>query len=226
MAIFGTTIERTSTRFQHPGASEPVAAGMPTHEPRGGAEARTSAAVALDWTAIYARLKRDPNDAAAFAALAGQVRRWAERQIRSVSPLLEAHREDVVADTCAAALIGIDAAYGCETFPGFVYGHYLNARRRALQHLQRPVVPLGAYDPPAPANRGLSSDELALLERCLGELPRRERCAVELRYFDGASAREIGSVLSVTEGNARRLVFNGLARLRRTWPRSGASPRP
>jgi RNA polymerase sigma factor (sigma-70 family) len=175
---------------------------------------------ASDWVAIYARLRHDPNDEEAFAALARRVVRWAAREL--TSPAERAEREDVVADTCAAVVLGLDRAHGAATFAGFVYGHYLNARRQALRECQRPVEPYGTHDPPAPVAEGPSPDECALLARCLGALPRRERRAVELRYFAEATTAEIAAALDVSEANARRIVFNGLARLRHSaqgaWP--------
>jgi RNA polymerase sigma factor (sigma-70 family) len=175
----------------------------------------------LGWDEIYRRLERNPDDWAAFTALERRVARWADRQLRSPAAL-RAQRDDVVADTCAAAVLGIARAYGAETFQGFVYGHYLNARRRALAEARQPVVPFGDLDSPGSIDSGPSTDELALLQRCLAELPQRERRAIELRYFANASSQEIATVLSVTEVNARRIVFNGLDRLRRSasraWP--------
>jgi RNA polymerase sigma factor (sigma-70 family) len=56
---------------------------------------------------------------------------------------------------------------------------------------------------------------LALLSQCLGTLPQRERRAVELRFFQQASLAEMATALGVPEGNARRIVLNGLALLRR-----------
>jgi RNA polymerase sigma factor (sigma-70 family) len=55
---------------------------------------------------------------------------------------------------------------------------------------------------------------LRLLRRALNELPDRERRAVELRYFEQMPALRIAVELGVTEGNARRVVFNGIQHLR------------
>jgi RNA polymerase sigma factor (sigma-70 family) len=175
----------------------------------------------LDWAALYAELRHDPNNAVAFGALARRVARWAERQL--TSPACRPEREDVVAETCAAVVLALDEAHGPGTFAGFVYGHYQNARRRALQNARQPVVPLGDIDLPDAAPEGPTADEPDLLARCLAELVPRERRAVELRYFEDASAMEMAEALGVTETNARQLVFCGLARLRHSarlaWPR-------
>jgi len=167
------------------------------------------------WAEIYWRLATDRNDSRAFAALKRRVAGWAARQL-AYSPALRAQCDDIVAETCSAAVVGLVRAYGADTFAGFVYGHYLNARRRALQNARQPVVLLGDIDPPAPVESEPSGDELALLEDCLAGLLPRERRAVELRYLKDTSVAEIASALGVTEGNARRIVFNGLTRLRRS----------
>jgi RNA polymerase sigma factor (sigma-70 family) len=171
------------------------------------------------WNVLYERLRENPNDALAFAALAGRVRGWT--QMHLAEPGASRYGDDIVADTCSAVIIGIDDAYGAETFPSFVYGHYRNARRRLLQEC-RFAVPLGDLDLPDIAASHPTPDELSLLERCLADLPPRERRAVELRYFSHASTREIADALGVTVVNARQIVFSGLTRLRRNarrvWP--------
>ena len=168
---------------------------------------------------LYDRLRHDPNDALAFAALASRVRGWA--RTHRAEPGGSHYFDDIVADTCSAAIVGIAEAYGAETFPAFVYGHYRNARRRLLQGC-RFAVPLGDLDLPDSASSRPAPDELSLLERCLAQLPPRERQAVELRYLGHASTREIADALGVTVVNARQIVFSGLTRLRRNarraWP--------
>jgi DNA-directed RNA polymerase specialized sigma24 family protein len=182
-------------------------------------------AAPLGWEEIYHRLQRDPNDAPAFAALERRVARWAGQQL-SGRVRLSVDRADVVADTCSAVVLGLARAYGPETFAGFVYGHYLNVRRRALLALREPVCPLGDLEPAMPVEYGPLVDELGMIARCLAELPTRERVAVEMRYFSNASARQIAEKLGVTEGNARRIVHNGLTRMRQTVQRrSPAAPR-
>jgi RNA polymerase sigma factor (sigma-70 family) len=173
----------------------------------------------IDWLTIYRRLREDPNDAAAFTALSSRVERWIRAQLWD--PTLSLYREDVLADACSSVLVGIDEAYGAETFSSFVYGHYLNARRRALQG-RGPVIPLGDIDLPDSPESPPTPDEVDLLQRCLAVLPPRERRAVELRYLGDATTREIAEALGVTNVNARQIVFSGLARLRRSarraWP--------
>ena len=175
----------------------------------------------LSWDELYVRLYRDPEDSVAFAALVRRVTRWADRQLRTPTVLRELS-EDVIAETCSAVVLNLQRAYGAETFAGFVFGQFLTARRRYLRFLRLECVAIDDMQIAEIDEHGPTTDELALLERCMLELQPRERRAVELRYFGDASSREIADALDVSETNARRIVFNGLAHLRksahRQWP--------
>jgi RNA polymerase sigma factor (sigma-70 family) len=66
----------------------------------------------------------------------------------------------------------------------------------------------------------LDEQDLEWLRRALHALPERERRAVALRYLEELSSSQIAVALGVSEVNARRVVFNGLAHLRqrrRAW---------
>jgi RNA polymerase sigma factor (sigma-70 family) len=168
----------------------------------------------MDWESIYLRLTRDGEDTLAWHALARRIECWARAVFRGRGHSVV---EDVVAETCASVALGIAGARGPETFSGFVYGHFLNVRRRALradsfsqsyQSLDGIEIPAeGPSDDPDP-------DAIALLRRALACLPERERRAVTLRYFNELPSACIAAELGVTHGNARRIVFNGLRRLR------------
>jgi RNA polymerase sigma factor (sigma-70 family) len=168
----------------------------------------------MDWEFIYQRLTRDCEDALAWRALERRVESWARAVFRGRGHSVV---EDVVAETCASVALGMAAARGPETFSGFVYGHFLNVRRRALRadwltqsskSLEDIDIAAGAAeDEPDP-------DAIARLRRALGDLPARERRAVTLRYFHELPSASIAAELGVTTGNARRIVFNGLRRLR------------
>jgi RNA polymerase sigma factor (sigma-70 family) len=54
-----------------------------------------------------------------------------------------------------------------------------------------------------------------VLGNCLERLPERDRRAVELRYFQDARTEHIARELQVSPVNARRIVFNGVNRLRK-----------
>jgi RNA polymerase sigma factor (sigma-70 family) len=183
----------------------------------------------VEWPDIYARLRRDREDAPAWEALERGVRGWAR-------PDLWDHGwhvvGDVVADTCSAVVVTLEAAHGGETFVGFVRGHYLNARRRAFRDRRRPEVPLAPDgDLPVPAPESWPAEEqLRALKRCLSTLSPREQVAVRLRHFEGRTSAEMATVLGVTEGNARRILCLGVARLRRclqdTAPAGRTLPAP
>jgi RNA polymerase sigma factor (sigma-70 family) len=163
------------------------------------------------WDEIYWWMRADRNSRAAWYALDCRVRGWAWRDLAGRG----AHvAEDAVADTCARVVLHFDRARGADTFQGFVYGQYLNARRRALQELSAAGAPLGAIDPPAPPADDPDEAALAVLACCLAALPARERRALKLRYFDELSMAAIGSALGVTEDNARQILLRARRRLR------------
>jgi RNA polymerase sigma factor (sigma-70 family) len=168
----------------------------------------------MDWHEIYTRLTHDDDDVGAWASLEQRVRGWA-------GPEFARHGwhtvEDVVADTCSALALSLTRARGPETFAGFTFGCYLNARRRAFRARSEPswngLDGLLATVPQE--DHVAEEDDLEHLHGALDRLPHRERQAVFLRYFEELSAAGIASRLGVTETNARRIVCNGLARLRR-----------
>jgi RNA polymerase sigma factor (sigma-70 family) len=169
------------------------------------------------WPGLYARLKSNPEDTAAYGELGATVDTWARTEFSQ-----QADRDDVVAETCSAVVLGIDKAYGAATFEGYVRGHYFNARRRAHQRVQRSTISLGEVELVDAPSDELAPDERDLLERCLAELPPLQKVAVEMRYLAGASSVAIAETLRVSPANARQLISRGLARLRscaeRAWP--------
>jgi RNA polymerase sigma factor (sigma-70 family) len=168
----------------------------------------------MDWEQIYVRFTSDTNDAQAWEALERRVRVWARAVFWNDSP----HAiDDVVADTCAAVALGIGRARGAETFAGFAYGHFLNARRRMLRSYLPGCVPLGTMDVAAPFEEDeLDPDAVLRLRHALDALPQRECAAVTLRYFHELPSARIAAQLGVTNVNARRILFNGLRHLRTT----------
>ncbi|MCC6178058.1 MAG: sigma-70 family RNA polymerase sigma factor [Chloroflexi bacterium] len=167
----------------------------------------------MEWPDIYRRLHADPNDVAGWSALEARVRLMARDRLGNLG--YDAV-EDALADTCASVLLDLDAARGSDTFSGFVRGKLWNVvkgvqRTAALRRTWADEV----QDVPAPPSDDGYDSRYAILDRCLERLPPRDRRAVELRYFEQARAERIASELDVTEGNARRIVFNGVNRLRK-----------
>lgn len=67
---------------------------------------------------------------------------------------------------------------------------------------------------PSQESRILAGERIALVERHLGNLNARYRLAVELRYFQELSIREIAEVLECSEGVAKNMLFRSIRRLR------------
>jgi len=167
----------------------------------------------VDWATICTRLRQDPNDQAAWDALVIRVRPMAHARLRGRDPDLI---EDAIADACASVVLDIESARGPETFKGFVLGKWLNVAKGAVRSAGRGRVSLDAL-PELPASGGLDADDprFVVLDRCMEGLPDRDRRAVELRYFAEAASEQIAAELRVSAGNARRIVFNGVNRLRK-----------
>jgi RNA polymerase sigma factor (sigma-70 family) len=170
----------------------------------------------VDWATLYTRLRLDPNDQAAWNVLEARVRAWARGRLRGLD---DEPVEDAVADMCAGVVMDLGSARGPETFRGFVLGKCLNVAKGALRQaaLERASVERRldrAIELPAVTTAQADDPRYAVLDRCLERLPERDRRAVELRYFSKARAEQIARELHVSEGNARRIVFNGVNRLR------------
>lgn len=167
----------------------------------------------MDWATICTRLRHDANDQAAWDALVIRVRPIALAKLRGRNPDLI---EDAIADACASVVLDIDAARGPDTFRGFVIGKWLNVAKGAIRTAGHERVPLDAV-PELPAIGSLDADDprFVVLDRCMEGLPDRDRRAVELRYFAEAPSEQIAAELRVSAGNARRIVFNGVNRLRK-----------
>ena len=177
---------------------------MPTNEVTG-----------MDWTDIYVRIAADRNDHLAWQALQKRVRAWACAHLGGETW----HTiEDVVADTCSSVAVCFARARGDETFAWFVYGCYLNERRRTLAYLlrTRPArVSLSEADLPVHSDDPqVQLEERSEVWQALACLPPRERTAVSLRHLECLPCEHIAALLGVTVGNARHIIYKGLRRLR------------
>lgn len=163
---------------------------------------------------MYVRLRRDRNDTAAWVAVERWVGIWARAVLARHGPDVV---QDAIADTCASVAITFDRARGQATFRGFVLGHWLNVRRRVLESNTGTVLTrLEGIDIPVDdvPDDEPDTEQLDWLRGAIEDLPDRQRRALVLRYFNGCSAFQIADALNVSPINARRLVFNGLSRLR------------
>ena len=167
----------------------------------------------MDWGAVYDRLMADQNDEVAWSELLARVRRWATMRLTSADGWAI---DEVAGDACSAAVLKLSLARSRETFATFVYGYFLNACRRYVQYRERRDRQVDVDEVDVPATEGYDPDDaqLAAIKRCLESLPHRDRQAVTMRYFDEASPAAIAKVLGVNDGYARRIVFNGLQKIR------------
>ncbi|GAC1314575.1 MAG: hypothetical protein NVSMB2_04220 [Chloroflexota bacterium] len=165
------------------------------------------------WEDIYVRLQIEPNSDGAWHALEKRVAVWARA---CLLPGGAQFVDDAIAETCTNVVLGFDHARGARTFSAFVYGHFLNVRRRMLHLMHRPLVELTDLDI---EDRKVGAEpggrDFAAMWRALEALPTREATAVRMRYVDGHSASEIAATLGTSNGNARQIVHQGVQHLRR-----------
>lgn len=167
----------------------------------------------MDWATICTRLRFDSNDRDAWDALEARVRIWAFGRLRGLGSEIV---EDAIADMCASVVMDLPTARGPDTFKGFVMGKCLNVAKGAYRLAAVERVSLDrAIELPDASSETADDPRFAVLDACLERLPERDRRAVELRYFAKARAEQIARELRVSEGNARRIVFNGVNRLRK-----------
>ncbi len=79
------------------------------------------------------------------------------------------------------------------------------------------IIPQAEFREPAPSGQPQFADQyadrLALIAE-LDKLPRRQRAALVLRYFEGLSDADIATMLGCSAGTVRTHVSRGLAALR------------
>jgi RNA polymerase sigma factor (sigma-70 family) len=184
----------------------------------------------VDWGEIHDSLVTDPNDQAAWSEILALVRRWAVIRLPTEAVWII---DEVAGDACSAAVLKLSLARGRDSFATFVYGYFLNACRRYIQYRDRRErqVSVDEMDVPAPDSYDPAEAQLVAVKRCLECLPPRDRQAVTMRYFEEASSAAIAEALGVNDGYARRIVFNGLQKIRDcvaagAVPRSRATAKP
>ncbi|QFZ23145.1 SigE family RNA polymerase sigma factor [Saccharothrix syringae] len=89
-----------------------------------------------------------------------------------------------------------------------VTNEYLSWRRRL-----RPHLPLTGVDPPGPDTTGHYDEREAMLQ-LIDELPRKQKAAVVLRYYEGCDDAEIASALGCSQVTVRSHISRALATLR------------
>lgn len=72
-----------------------------------------------------------------------------------------------------------------------------------------------AGNAPAPDESCQRVGDRSLLQACLGELPRKNREVVQLRFFAQASLEEIAAVQKCSTGTVKSRLFYGLEKLRK-----------
>ncbi|PSL58624.1 RNA polymerase sigma-70 factor (sigma-E family) [Saccharothrix carnea] len=89
-----------------------------------------------------------------------------------------------------------------------VTNEFLGWRRRRKAH-----TPLHAVDPPGP-DPSTHYDEREAMLQSIDKLPRKQKAAVVLRYYEGCDDAEIAATLGCSQGTVRSHISRALATLR------------
>jgi RNA polymerase sigma-70 factor (ECF subfamily) len=132
--------------------------------------------------------------------------------------------EDAASDAAQEAFLkafrGLEGFRGEATFKTWLLTITANEARMALRKIARrgevaldATPPVPSRDPSAQEHME-GQEEMERIVELLGQLPEKQRQAVELRIFEGLSFREIGAIIDSSEGAARVNYHHGIRRLR------------
>ena len=96
-----------------------------------------------------------------------------------------------------------------------------DSQRRRLEAVRREPGDPGASD----VGRALAQSESgSAVRRVLAELPKEQRIAIEMAYFDGYSYREVAVALAEPEGTVRSRIRSGMQKMRAALQAEEVSP--
>lgn len=161
-------------------------------------------------------LRCQQRDATSFDELVG---RWQLRLWRYAYQLTG--REDVawdmVQETWAAVVKGISDLEDVASFPRWIY-QILNNRcadsMRKQVRERRLLNRLASEASPAADLRRELREPTDELEAAISQLPAEQRSLLALRYVEGFSVRDIGTVLEISEGTVKSRLFHAKQKLK------------
>lgn len=144
---------------------------------------------------------------------------------------------DLVSQTFLGCVSARDRFSGHTSFRRFVYAiahnvlrEYLRTKaKRKREQLDFAQVCVHDIDPRSPSSMEMHRRELRAFVEGLRRVSVDEQVALELKYFEGLTAREIAELLGLPEGTAKARLRRGLEHLRGHVGRAlaaGAPERP
>lgn len=138
------------------------------------------------------------------------------RVARSVTP--DVHRADDLVQSTLEKLYVAWQRIERRAEPPWGYAHTtlvntLLAEERRPWRRTEVVTPSSSMEGEGVDPTGPVSDRLAL-DRCLAQLPTRQRIAVVLRHLEGLSVRETAHAMGASEGTVKSQTSDGLRALR------------
>ena len=89
----------------------------------------------------------------------------------------------------------------------------LRSERRRAGREERYERLTPAQPEPCPSEQVISAETASAVRDALGQLPREQREAVQLAYFDGQTYREVAKTLGISEGTVKSRIRLALAKL-------------
>ena len=129
---------------------------------------------------------------------------------------------DLVSQTFLRAVSARDRFEGRTSFRRFLYAiarnvlrEYLRSKtKREREQLDFEHVCVRDLQPRSLSSLHSEKRQVQALIEALREIPIDDQVVLELKYFEGLSARELGDVLGIPEGTVRGRLARGLGRLR------------
>lgn len=129
---------------------------------------------------------------------------------------------DLVSQTFLRAVSARDRFEGKTSFRRFLYAIARNVLREYLRSMTKrereqldfTQVCVRDLKPRSLSSLHSEKRQVQALIEALREVPIDDQVVLELKYFEGLSARELGDVLGIPEGTVRGRLARGLTRLR------------
>ncbi len=76
-------------------------------------------------------------------------------------------------------------------------------------------------DNPGPEETAQSDQATRQIQQIMHKLSPRDRLLIQLRYHDECTPHQIGQIMGISGGSARKAVFDALRRMRKRWDEYG-----
>ena len=128
--------------------------------------------------------------------------------------LNRAEAEDVVQETMMKVWNRRDSWDKIESIEAFCLTICRNLSLDKVRHMDSQIVTLETEHDPAdrsyganPEEQAMQRDRVALVRKLIGQLPEKQRTAMQLRDMEGKSYRDIASIMGISEEQVKVNIF-------------------